>query len=152
MDTSDWISLTALFVSVVSVLFARFAASQAGRANDIALHSEKLKIFKGFLEFRREIAGMGSSFDESTLCRLYEHIQLSEFYFGQKFYDQLKQLWDCAYNVVGERQQVEYKAYESEEERKQLMIKVGDLFRQCKEKAAEVEEEFKKRLRLEVTL
>ena len=49
MQVSDWIALLSAFVAILSALYARHSVQEARRANEIGLHNEKLKVFKGIL-------------------------------------------------------------------------------------------------------
>jgi len=52
MGISDVIAAIALCASAGSALYARWAGKAAQRANEIAIHNERLRIYKGLLKFR----------------------------------------------------------------------------------------------------
>lgn len=61
---ADYISYIAILVSILATLYARWAGKAAQRANEIALHNEKLKIFQRFQEFHMSLVQSGAGFHE----------------------------------------------------------------------------------------
>lgn len=51
MTQSDYIALLAVTVALLAALYARWAANEAKRANDISLHVHKVEIYEEVLAF-----------------------------------------------------------------------------------------------------
>lgn len=51
MNQSDYIALAAVAVALLSALYARWAANEAKRANDISVHVHKVEIYEEVLSF-----------------------------------------------------------------------------------------------------
>lgn len=64
---------------------ARQANEIALRQNEIAIHNERLKIFKAFLDFRGKLRTQGASVSERDLWMdFWPHAQLAEFYYSSE--------------------------------------------------------------------
>lgn len=150
MQTGGWIplviSLVAIFISILSALYARRAANEASKANEIALHNEKLKIFKGILELRGKVMAQGVDIKEHELFSFYEYVQLSEFYYNHSIHEQVKDYFDCVQNIVILRSQ--WEVAESEEKRKHLVERTHRMRTQSQEKVSRLENSMKEHLRL----
>jgi hypothetical protein len=99
LTKSELISLLAAVVAILAALYARWSAVQTRRANEIQLHNERLKILRGLLDFRAEITAHGDQFNYSKLLELYNHVQLSEFYYRQDLYERLNRLFEHAREI-----------------------------------------------------
>jgi hypothetical protein len=100
METSYLISFLAILISGLSALYARHAAKEAMRSNEIAIHNERLRIFKGILELRGELSRHGVNIKEHDLFGYYENVQLSEFYYNETIHKKIKEYFDIAWEVV----------------------------------------------------
>jgi hypothetical protein len=149
MQTSDWIALLAVFVATLSALYARHSVREARRANEIVLHNEKLKIFKGILDLRAKLSANGVNIKEYELFSFYEYVQLSEFYFNKQIYEKVKEYFDCAWEVVKLRGL--WEIAELDGDKKEKVQKTLDMLRQSREKADALETMLKEHLRVSET-
>lgn len=149
MQTSDWIALLSASVAIVSVLYARHSVRETQRANEIALHNEKLKVFKGILDLRAKLSANGVNIKEYELFSFYEHVQLSEFYFNKQIYEKVQEYFDCAWEVVKLRGLWEIS--EQDGKKKEMVQKTHDMLRQSREKADALEVMLKEHLRINKT-
>jgi hypothetical protein len=92
MDSSDLLAAFALCASVASAVYARWAGSAAQRANEIAIHNERLRIYKGLLEFRAMLTTRGPGFPDDELWKFADLALLSEFYFSEAAHDAMQKL------------------------------------------------------------
>lgn len=60
MNQSDYIALAALAVALLAALYARWAANEAKRANEISLHFKKVEIYEEVLSFSDCFRGLFS--------------------------------------------------------------------------------------------
>jgi len=150
MQIVDWISLGislfAIIISLLSASYSRCAVTEASKANEIALHNEKLKIFKGILELRGKVMAHGIEIKEHELFSFYEYVQLSEFYYNPSIHEQVKDYFDCVQNIVKLRDLWEVAG--SEEKRKQLVEETHRMRTQSQEKVCRLENSMKEHLRL----
>lgn len=146
MTISDLISLCLLFAAILAAVYARLSASQARRANEISLHNERLKIFRGLLDFRAEITAHGDQFEHAKLADLYNHLQLTEFYYDRKLYEAFKGFFDLAWEIDVLRHK--QKTIGKPKEEAELVQRIQALFESLEGNEKELEEEFRKRLRL----
>lgn len=96
---SDWIALAAFAVSGLAAAYARWSAKAAERANRIAIHNEKIRIYRGLLEFRAVLATRGPGFPDEDLWKFHDLVTLSEFYFSDKEYAALQEIVKDAHQV-----------------------------------------------------
>lgn len=94
MEPSDFIAVLALCASAGSALYARWAGKAAQRANEIAIHNERLRIYTGFLEFRAVLTTRGPSFPDDALWKFADLVLLSEFYFSKAAHEAMQKLLD----------------------------------------------------------
>lgn len=94
METSDFIAALALCASVGSAVYARWAGQAAQRANEIAIHNERLRIYKGLLAFRATLITRGPGFPDEALWEFADLVLLSEFYFSQSAHKAMQKLLD----------------------------------------------------------
>lgn len=92
MTESDLIAFGAAFVAALSALYSRWSAKAAERANDIAVHNERLRIYKGVLRFRAVLITRGTGFPDESLWELADLVVLAEFYFSRQAYEGLQKL------------------------------------------------------------
>ncbi len=149
MEMSDWIALLSAFVAILSALYARHSVQQARRANEIALHNEKLKVFKGILDLRAKLSANGVNIKEYELFSFYEYVQLSEFYFNKRIYEKVKDYFDCAWEVVKLRGL--WESAEEEGKRQEMVQKTHEMLRQSREKIEALEPMLKEHLRISET-
>lgn len=101
MQTSDFLSALALCTSVGSAVYARWSGTAAQRANEIALHNERLKIYKGLQMFHMTLVTRGVGFPDEAIWHFGDHAHLSEFYFPAADYERLTEIMDAAIRVKG---------------------------------------------------
>ena len=100
METQFLISWLAILISLISVLYARHTVKEAKRSNEIAIHNECLKIFKGILQLRGELIGRGVEIKDEDLIKYYGHVQLSEFYYPKDIYKQIEDYYNTTWKIV----------------------------------------------------
>ena len=80
---SDWISIVAIVVSVVSAVFAWCSVKQSKRQNEIAIHNQKLVIYQEFSHLMVDLMTIGGlNLSRESLPDFYKVVRLSEFYYG----------------------------------------------------------------------
>jgi len=93
-ETSDWIALVSAAIAIFALWHSEKAAKEARRANEIALHNERLQIYKGLLKFRGRMLAKGVQIDGSDIFEFYRtSVSLSEFYLEKSVHEQLNKLF-----------------------------------------------------------
>ena len=99
------LSLASLCVAGMAALFAGWAATAARHQNRIAIHHEKLRIYKAFVDFRSKLKAYGDSVPESDLTLvLFPHVQLVEFYYSAAASTALNEFYGCVSKMVAFRE------------------------------------------------
>lgn len=93
-DISALVAFGAAFVSALSALYARWQANAAKRANEIALHENRLRVFNSLSRYRVHLTSRGASIAEEEVWRFAEAVELSEFYFPKKIQPMLQGIFD----------------------------------------------------------
>jgi len=137
------ITLLFFLVAVLAALYARWAATAARRQNEIAIHNEKLKIFKAFLDFRTKLTAHGTNVSERDLyLELYPQVQLSEFYYSHAVYDEFEKFFDCL------RKMIELRELAALNKDKDTISNKHAQLNACRKAANQIDEVMKNDLRL----
>jgi len=87
------VSVLAALVAGLSALYARWQAQAAKRANEIALHDSRLRVYNGLVRFRAHISARGTRLNEDEVWRFAEIAELSEFYFSEGIASRLSKVF-----------------------------------------------------------
>jgi len=93
MESSEIIAIGSAFVAGLAALYARWAALAARRQNEIALHSERLRVYRGVVAYGCKFAAQGPTLKKNDVWSFDEWVQLSEFYFNKDIFEKL----DCVF-------------------------------------------------------
>jgi len=148
LSTGDWIALVSFFGALLAAVYAKAAVTAAERANEIALHSEKLKTYKGIVSIQSLLRGKGTHFPEYDFWSKYEYVELTEFYFNKALSDRVHEYFNLGREARASADLWEEAHARGDNERKEAVAKTWDLFNRCIELGDEVVEELKKELRL----
>jgi len=80
-DTSALVALASALVSGAAALYARWQAHAAKRANEIALHESRLRVYNGLTRFRGHLKAHGLSLKEEDVWNFSDLVDACEFYF-----------------------------------------------------------------------
>lgn len=94
MNQSDYIALAAVAVALLSALYARLAANEAKRANDISLHFHKVEIYEEVLSFSECFRGL-FTVPSAERLEAFKHkaVQRSEIYLSKEVHVQLQEIY-----------------------------------------------------------
>lgn len=99
MSQSDYIALAAVAVSLLAALYAKWAANEAKRANEISLHIHKVEIYEEVLSFSDCFRGL---FAVPTAERLEtfkkKAVQRAEIYLSKEVHLQLQEIYEHCHN------------------------------------------------------
>lgn len=101
MESSDIIALGSAFVAGLAALYARWAAIATRRQNEIALHSERLRVYRGVVDYGCKLAGQGPLIKENDVWSFDEWVQLSEFYFNKSIFERLDSVFKESMQLLG---------------------------------------------------
>jgi hypothetical protein len=107
METSTFISVLSLLLSVGACVFsersassAESSAASAERANHIAQHKDRLEIYKAVQKFHMEVLIKGSRFPDTVIWPFADAANLSEFYYPRTLYTELQAIYELALKTV----------------------------------------------------
>jgi len=75
------ISVAAALLAALSALYAKKQAGAAEHFNQSALHSNRLRVYNGLVNYRAHIGACGIGFKEDEVWKFAEVAELSQFYF-----------------------------------------------------------------------
>lgn len=146
----EWVAIVALLVSALSAWYARWAVTESKKANEIAIHSEKLAIFKGFMNLKSGLSAHGGDFDEDDLFGFYRSANIAEFYFDKSISKSIQELLDIADEFIRYRRK--WRRMDKEpvipDNHDEVVNKAYDLLEQLRLKVSEIEIEMRKDLRV----
>lgn len=148
IQTSDLIAIGAACIAGLSALYARWTVTEAKRANEIAIHNERLKIYKSLVDYRALLSAKGPRFSEEELWRFYEPVQLSEFYYGPNLHKEMLSIWDDSQTLLSLRASWEEAKAEGSSEHLDLNKKVYALHSKTRDYCDVVAENMKPILRI----
>lgn len=147
-DDSSIIAIIAALVAMLSALYARWQAAAAGRANEIALHENRLKIYKGLSRFRAHIITRGSKLNEEEIWQFSEIVELSEFYFSADIHTHLNTVLEQAMELLWLNDEWEDAKQNSPEHAKNLVSKRHELMKTTRNECCKIREVIKQHLRV----
>jgi hypothetical protein len=147
----DPIALLALFVSGGAALYARWSAQATQRANEIAIHNERLSIYKGLQLFHMTLVTRGVGFPEEAIWHFSDHANLSEFYYSQSEYDQLKAIVDAAVALKGIHDEWTRQREEGDARASSTARAMNAGFRAVRDLCKAADEKLRARLRLDLS-
>lgn len=148
LSTGDWIALVSFLGAVLAAVYAKATVAEAKRANEIALHSEKLKTYRGILSIQSLLRAKGPHFPEYDFWSKYEYVELTEFYFNKALSDRVHEYFNLGREARASRDLIEEAHARGDNERKEAVAKMWGLFNRCIELGDAVIEGLKQELRL----
>jgi hypothetical protein len=124
-------------VAVVSAVYARVAATAAHRQNEIAIHNERLKIFKAFLDYYGKLRTCGANVPEQDLWKdFWPHARLAKFYYSESVSAELDKFIELL------REMMDFRELNDSSYNEQINAK----FYECRDAAGQIEKEMEKEL------
>lgn len=100
LDASDVIALFALLVAGLSALYARWAAMQAKRANELSLLAHRKAIYDAFHELRMHMEQRGHRPDMEQVSKFYLPSKDAAFYFKESLATEISKYYDLCFRVA----------------------------------------------------
>lgn len=98
LEQADYIALAALGISALSAIYARWAANEAKRANNIALHVHKVEIYEEVVSFSDCFRGLFSVPTTERLEKFRKNAVLrAELYLSGEAHQQLTEIYKHCY-------------------------------------------------------
>lgn len=95
MELSDYIASIALIVASLAALYSRWSAKAAEKANNIALHDPRVRIYLELRKFQKGFRGFEAIPDDNQLEDFYEKsVVLSELFFSPEISDEFNSVYD----------------------------------------------------------
>lgn len=132
----------------VAVAYSKATVAEAKRANDIALHSEKLATYKGILSIQTLLRAHGPHFPEYDFWSKYEYVELTEFYFSKALGARVHEYFKLGREARASRDLWDDAHARGDDARKEAVAKTWALFNKCVELGDVLVEDMKKELRL----
>jgi len=101
MEPSKLISIGSAFVAGLATLYAQWLANAAHRQNEIALHGERLRVYRGVVAYGGKLAAVGPSIKENDVWSFDKWVQLIEFYFNKSIIEQLDAVFNRSPELLG---------------------------------------------------
>ena len=127
---------------------AKEAVTEARSQNRIAIHNQRLLSYKALVEFRGQLSAQGVHYKEQHLLALWEHVQLSEFYFSASIAAELNAIVDLAFEVQTARSRWKDNEELIGEKRKKLVNQSYELLQRVNERINAVDPLMRQELKL----
>jgi hypothetical protein len=147
-DTAAVIAFLSALVAMLSALYARWQARAADKSNQIALHADRLDVYKGLVRFRAYITARGVSIKDDEVWKFAEAAELSEFYFPAAVHKRMDSVFQRAIELLSLNDQWETNKPLDRDEMIKLNRKRQDLMKEIREDCYAISDEFKPHLRV----
>lgn len=128
-------AIVALVIALISAIYARRSAGSAHQANRIAIHQERLKIYKALLAHVSALSAQGVALRKDEAWQFYEPAILSKFYFKPAHSEKLVQIFDDSISLIVRKAQWEETTSMSQEELQELVRETHALHRATRDSA-----------------
>jgi hypothetical protein len=105
VDLSTAIAVTAALVSSLAAVYARWQAKAAKRANEIALHENRMRVYKALNRLKAQLAAHGTNLTEDEVWNFFEAVEASEFYFPASVHPKLRSIWMSSVSVLAKNEE-----------------------------------------------
>lgn len=127
---------------------AKEAVSEARSQNRIAMHNERLRIYKAMLAFQSELSAHGLQYKEQELWVLWEHLRIAEFYFSTTIATELNDIVEIALKLQTSRSLWTDEAAVSADEKSKLVKNSCDLLSELRKRTKAVDSALRQELSL----
>lgn len=101
LQSSDLIAIVAVIISGLSALYARWASSEAKRANEISLLSHRKAIYDAFFELKMHMDQQAMRAQMEQVSKFYYPIRDASVYFEKSLSEKVAQYYSQCLNVAG---------------------------------------------------
>ena len=100
IEVSDAIAGMVILISVLSALYARWAASEAKRANKLTLHPHKKMIFDAFMKLKMHMTARGLRPDIKEVSKFYQLSDESNLYLSEQLSGKVKEYYSYCFKAA----------------------------------------------------
>ncbi|MEQ8183157.1 hypothetical protein [Marinobacter salarius] len=100
---SDFIAGVALAIALLSAVYVRHSVKAAEHANQIAIHHERLKIYKALVSLVSALSARGVAIGKDDVWAFYEPATLSKFYFKPDLATALLKVFDDSVTLISKK-------------------------------------------------
>lgn len=151
MSWSDLFAFLAVVVAVLSAMYSRWSAMAAQRANEIATHNERLRIYRGLLNFRMTLTTRRASFPDEALWEFADFVLLSEFYFSERAHNEFQKLLDEGNQIKAMHEVWQHNRKTGQGDAARARTTTKEMLRKTKDRCGELIDMLKPDLRLEAS-
>jgi hypothetical protein len=147
-DIGAAIAAISALVAALSAVYARWQARAAKRANEIALHENRLGVYKGLVRFRAHISAWGTGIKQEEVGAFGEVAELGEFYFSPELGKRLEAIFEDALKLLSSHEEWQ-QAQQFDVEKARAMVKpMHALMRATRDECYKISNELKVHLRV----
>ena len=147
--SSTAISVLAAFVAILSALYARWQARAANRANEIALHESRLRVYCGLVRFSAHMSARSpASIKEDEVWKFAEVAELSEFYFAKAITLRLGTVLNNAITLLNMNQEWEETKASDEDRARTMVAPRYSLMKETRDECYAIGKDMKSHLRI----
>lgn len=149
LDISNLIALGSLFAALLAAVYAKSTVRTANKANEIAIHNERLKIYRGFVSFHSALNSQGVGINDKDLWAVFEHVELSEFYYSAQLYEDFQRYFSLAREIRARKDLWSTIEEESGTQARVAYVKeTHEIYKRCLDLGKQLDQEFRSKLRV----
>lgn len=100
MSISDATAVISLMVAALSALYARWACSEAKKANQINLHNHQKQIYDAFFELKMHMTQEWDGIEISGVSKFYYPSKNAVFYFEKKLAEDIAKYFNICFEIA----------------------------------------------------
>src|SRR6266404_9192847 len=146
MDTSSLIAALPIPVALLSALYSRWVWGEARRTNLLALHANRIEVFRAFNSLRQSVQEQGFGIEQERVALFFHPSRESKFYFSEAKTSQLLgQYFDICFALAQQAGKLD-RPHLTEPERKLLREEQDGLSTREQSLSGEIEKQLEKEL------
>lgn len=117
---ADWIAALSFLAALLSALYARWVWGEARRTNLLALHTNRIEVFRAFHKLRQSVQEQSVSVEVQHVAQFFHPSRESKFYFSEAKTSQLLARYFDTCFALAEQSQKLARPHLTEAERKSI--------------------------------
>ncbi|WP_162627357.1 hypothetical protein [Aeromonas media] len=100
MTAATALASIAILIAALSALYARWAWSEARKANNISLHAYRKEIYDAFHALRMHMTQNADFADFSEVKQFYQSSRTAKLYFDAQLASEIERYYDLCFNIT----------------------------------------------------
>lgn len=95
----DVMDFLAILIAILSALYARWASSEAKRANEISLSAQRKEIYDAFFDLKMHMQQKAEDADAVEVSKFYRPSKNAKFFFKKDLAEKISRYFDACFSI-----------------------------------------------------